>query len=202
MKARARLVRMQPMLTGFETPAVPADVHRLFFALWPDDAVRQRMAGAAAMLRSQYAPRGRWLGAHRYHLTLRFLGEFDRVPPTLADAALAAADTLRLAAFDLPLDRAGSFRGSRVWWLGCEQVPDGLQQLWRDLGLALGKAGVRMKDSHSLTPHVTLLRDAAESLPDTAIEPIAWPVREFVLIHSQLGNRNAYDILRRWPLDQ
>jgi 2'-5' RNA ligase len=156
----------------------------------------------AAKLRDRYAPRGRWLGPHRYHLTLQFLGEFDRLPPTLSDEVRAAAYTLRLAASDLPLDRAGSFRGSRVWWLGCDQVPCGLQQLWGDLARALAKAGVRVKGSPGLTPHVTLLRDAAEPLPAMAIEPITWPVREFVLIHSQLGSRNAYDVLQRWPLDQ
>jgi len=188
----------QPDLLGFEAPR--GDVHRLFFALWPDDVVRQHMAETAAQLRTQHAPRGRWLGAHRYHLTLQFLGDFDSLRLSLVEDACKAADTLQQPAFDLPLDQVGSFRGSRVWWLGCERTPDGLQGLWEALGLALARAGVRTRASHALTPHVTLLRDAVETLPATPMAPIVWPVREFVLIHSQLGSRNAYDVLRRWPL--
>ena len=192
----------QPGLAGLETSASSGDVHRLFFALWPDDAVRAQMADAAHRLRAQYAPRGRWLGEHRYHLTLQFLGDSDHLRQDLADDARKAAASVRSAAFDLSLDRAGSFRGSKVWWLGCERTPDGLQGLWDALGLALAKERVRLRASHALTPHVTLLRDATATLPDTPIEPVAWPVREFVLIHSQLGSRNAYDVMQRWPLDQ
>jgi len=190
----------QPDLAGLGTTAARGDTHRLFFALWPDDAIRARIGDAATQLQARHAPRGRWLAPHRYHLTLQFLGDFDALPPDLVDAACAAADTLRLPAFDLPLDRAGSFRGSRVWWLGCEKIPDGLQELWHDLGLALAKVGIRIKGSHVLTPHVTLLRDATAVLPATPVAPITWPVREFVLIHSQLGSRNAYHSVGRWPL--
>lgn len=192
----------QPGLAGLERSASHGDVHRLFFALWPDDAVRAQMAEAARRLRARYAPRGRWLGGHRYHLTLQFLGDFDRLREDLVDDACRAAASVRSAAFDLPMDRAGSFRGSRVWWLGCEHTPDGLRGLWSALGLALAKGHVSTRASHTLTPHVTLLRDAVETLSDTPIEPIVWPVREFVLIHSQLGSRNAYDVLQRWPLGQ
>ena len=61
--------------------------HNLFFALWPDDDVRARIASAARQLKKAHAPRGRWIEPHRYHLTLRYLGAHATVP----DALLAAA---------------------------------------------------------------------------------------------------------------
>lgn len=188
-------------LMGFPPAAGRGEIHRLFFALWPDDSTRRGIATAAAHLKAEHVPRGRWLGAHRYHLTLQFLGDFDRLRDSLVDDACRAAASVRSPAFDLTLDHAGSFRNREVpWWLGCESMPGGLQRLWDALGLALARAGVRTHASGSLKPHVTVLREADVPLPVTAITPIAWPVREFVLIHSQLGSQNVYTELRRWPL--
>jgi hypothetical protein len=47
---------------------------------------------------------------------------------------------------------------------------------------------------------VTVLRDARKSMPDVAIEPIRWPIREVMLIDSQLGDRNEYRPLGSWKL--
>ncbi|MEI2455736.1 RNA 2',3'-cyclic phosphodiesterase [Lysobacter firmicutimachus] len=183
-------------------PAAPADIHRLFFALLPDAATRERMAATAARLQQDYRSGGRAIGAHRYHLTLQFLGDAHEFPRDRAQAACAAAATLETPAFALRLDRAGSFRNRSIpWWLGCERMPDGLQQLWQRLGVALAKQGLRAESGSQLVPHVTVVRDAAAPLhPPVAIEAIDWPVSEFVLIHSQLGARNAYTVLGQWPL--
>lgn len=51
----------------------------------------------------------------------------------------------------------------------------------------------------NFTPHVTLLYDDRSVAPQ-AIEPIAWTVREFVLVHSLLG-RTEHRILGRWSLN-
>lgn len=184
-------------LGGFGPPS-HAEIHRLFFALTPDDAVRKQMAEAAAALRPAHAPRGRWINDQRYHLTLQFLGDFHELPQGDIVAAKQAASLVQVPAFDLPLDRAGGFSSSHVWWLGCATMPDGLQTLWRELGLSLAKARVRTQRSHTLTPHVTVLRNAAAMLPPTPIAPVSWRVREFVLIHS--NNPNPYQVLGRWLL--
>ncbi len=187
-------------LGGFDAPA-HGEVHRLFFALWPDQATRAGIQQAAAQLQAAHAPRGRWLGAHRYHLTLQYLGDFDALPPALVEAALAAAGGVRAAAFELVLDQAGSFRNRAIpWWLGSVAPPAGLQALWDGLGVALAKAGVRVHSASKLVPHVTVLRDASTSLPQTPIDPVPWPVRDFALIHSVLGAQSGYRLLGRWPL--
>lgn len=184
-------------LSGFGPPA-HAEIHRLFFALTPDDDVRRQIAEAAAALRSAYAPRGRWINDQRYHLTLQFLGDFHELPQGDIVVAKQAASLVQAPAFDLPLDRAGGFSSSHVWWLGCATMPDGLQRLWTELGLSLAKARVRTHGSHALTPHVTVLRNAAAMLPPTPIAPVSWRVREFALIHS--NNPNPYQVLGRWSL--
>jgi len=51
-----------------------------------------------------------------------------------------------------------------------------------------------------LVPHVTILRDATRALEPTSVQPIEWPVGEFVLIESVLGATSRYDIVQRWNL--
>ena len=187
-------------LAGFAAPG--ASVHRLFFALWPDDELRRRIADATSRLQHGHDPGGRRIGQHRYHLTLQFLGDHAALPPTLVEQASTAAASVRVPPFELTLDRAGSFRNRAIpWWLGCEAVPVGLQRLWDELGLALAKSGVRVRSGKALVPHVTVLRDARRPLPPTPVEPpLRWPVDSFVLIHSELGARNAYTEMGRWTL--
>jgi 2'-5' RNA ligase len=48
------------------------------------------------------------------------------------------------------------------------------------------------------TPHLTLLYDN-RYVEGRDVEPIAWSVREFVLIHSVLG-KTRHIHLGRWPL--
>lgn len=191
--------RQSGLSAGGARPRSPRE--RLFFALWPDAAVRARLQAAAEALKQAHAPRGRWTARQRYHLTLQFLGDFERLPPSLGDDARAAAACVQSPPFDLCLDRAGSFRNRSIpWWLGCGAMPVGLQQLWDGLGLHLAKAGIQVVSSSRLVPHVTVLRDAARPLADTAIAPVQWPVASFALIHSRLGRQAGYDMLGEWPL--
>lgn len=184
-------------------PAPGTRIHRLFFALWPGDGLRQRIADTAARLQHEHAPDGRRIGAHRYHLTLQYLGDFDALPPSLVDQAQAAAATVDGRAFELLLDRAGSFRNASIpWWLGTDVMPEGLRELWEGLGVALARAGIRARSGRELVPHVTILRDARRALPITAVTPLPWAVESFVLIHSELGAHSAYTVLGQWPLRQ
>ena len=184
-------------------PRERTETHRLFFALWPEDGVRAAMHAAARTVESAYRPHGRMLGAHRYHLTMQFLGDFEELPEQVVHRAMAAAASVRMAAFELSVDRAGSFKNKEIpWWLGCGSESQELRALWDRLGIALAKAGVRIKTGHRVNaPHVTIVREATAHLhPPVAIEPIAWRVADFALIHSQLGSRNAYTVLGQWPL--
>lgn len=199
--ARAYNVPMAPRPDPSQVNAVPPrERHRLFFALWPDAAVRRQIADATTRLAREQDARGRKIRDDRYHLTLQFLGDFDAVPESLVDAAIVAAGDVRGDAFELTLDRAGSFGGARVGWLGPALVPSGLQMLWDDLGLALDRHDVP-HPSHAgsaWTPHVTVLRGMRSPLA-LAIAPLRWKVRRFVLIRSHPGSP-GYAVLQQWKL--
>lgn len=173
------------------------ETHRLFFALWPDDALRARIAATAAQLEDEHAPGGRRLKPERYHVTLQFLGDFRPVPERLREDAMAAAASVRSPAFELALDCAGSFSGANVWWLGSQSTPDGLRVLWDALGHALAQRGVPVRSGGSFVPHLTIQRDVRRHL-STPVAMLPWHVREFVLLDSHSGR--PYDLLGRWPL--
>jgi len=183
------------------TRTARVQVHNLFFALWPDDASRLRMAEAADWLReTRTSPSGRWIRPARYHLTLRYLGAFDAVPPEVVERASAVAGAVRSDAFDLELDRIGSFGNRRIpAWLGCSAVPAPLGQLCRALDEGLRESGWVLPSALPV-PHVTILHDAAAPIEAILPRPIPWPVRDFVLIDSPLDPPLPYRILGRWPL--
>lgn len=182
---------MQPDLLG-EVP--PREIQRLFFALFPDAALRARIAEAAAGLERRHPSGGRLLKPERYHLTLQFLGDFQPLPPSLVAAARAAGDAIRMRPFDLMLDHAGSFAGSRVWWLGGARN-DALQALWQGLGDALLRAGVRPQRG-TFAPHLTIVRDARRQIEPLPIDPLPWRAGGFALVESRPGR--PYEILQRW----
>jgi 2'-5' RNA ligase len=188
----------QSSLPGFEP--LPREIHNLFFALWPDDTTRAQMAAAAERLQRDHPMQGRWIKSPRYHLTLQFLGEHAVLPTDLVANARAAAADVRAPAFELRLDRIGSFAKARACWLGCAQPSDGMSMLFDQLGAALRANGCGIVGGKQLVPHVTVLRDAEHAL-DSPLKPaLRWPVDEFVLIDSQTQPFAPYRILGRWPL--
>ena len=128
---------------------------RLFFAVWPPEALRIRLWRALAPLR-EAAPDVRWVPPERYHITLRFLGD---VAPPVVPRVTAAAETLaREPVFPARLTRTGTFprRGvPRVYWVGVRSGP--LQPLRRRLDEALARRGVRGGDDR-FSPHLTIGR--------------------------------------------
>jgi len=186
---------------GFGFDDAPAGhMHRLFFALWPDEALRPRIAQAATSVVSEHAPGGRSLKPDKYHVTLQFLGDFRPLPVSLVDDARAAAATVRSPAFDLVLDEVGSFRGANVWWLGAQHVPEALRALYDALGQSLGRRRVPVRSQASFVPHLTVQRDVRRHIAPVPVAPLAWPVHEFVLIDSQPGRGTPYEMIGRWPL--
>jgi 2'-5' RNA ligase len=167
---------------------------RLFFALLPPADVRDRIGAAARGIEEAHPSGGRLLKPDRYHLTLRFLGDADPLPPMWCDAARAAGDAVRPRRFDLVLDHAGSFCGGRVRWLG-GQPSASLLALRQDLDHALARTGLEEAQA-PFVPHLTIARDARVPLGPVTIEPIRWPVGGFALVLGRPGR--PYEILQRW----
>lgn len=166
---------------------------RLFFALWPDDAVRAELGAIAASIAAR--AQGRGVPAAKLHLTLCFLGD---VADERAPEAIEAANAVRGAGFDLVLDTLGSFRDARVAWAGLSRVPAELAALQSSLDGELRARGFMLED-RPFSAHATLARRIAKGVLRGAMAPIAWKVSQFVLVRSETG-RGSYTVMERWNL--
>jgi 2'-5' RNA ligase len=143
---------------------------------------------------------GKALQTDRFHVTLHHVGDHAGLPRDIIALAGEAAASLSMPPFELVLDRVASFRRARnlpFVLLGAEGASP-VAHFQEALGAAMKKAGLGRWVASSYTPHLTLLYDD-QAVAEQAIEPIAWTVREFVLVHSLL-NQTKYLPLARWPL--
>lgn len=188
----------QMTFDGF-AEAVPTD--RLFFAVFPDGAARDAIARLAADIGRRHALRGKPIEAGRLHITLHHLGDHAGLPSALVEQAGHAAQRVVAPAFEVALDRVASFaaRAEKKPCVLLEATGDSpLRRFRKLLGERLVQAGLGKRVTSEFTPHVTL-RYERVLLPEQAVAPIAWTVREFALVHSLLG-RTEHRILQRWPL--
>lgn len=169
---------------------------RLFFALWPPAEVRAALeARALALLAGQ---QGRLESPQRWHLTLLFLGaQGDDAGQWLATAKAIGAG-VRGAPFGVRIDRSGAFGHAGVGWLGGD-APQPLLALVASLREQALARGVALEAERAYTPHLTLVRRARPPLPVAAIEPVDWPVSEFVLAES-VPPPAPYQVRGRWAL--
>ena len=170
---------------------------RLFFALYPDPALRPAIVAAAQNAALAAGVSGKRTHPERLHLTVYFLGELDAAAEAFA---WQAAERVRVAPFELTLDRAGSFGHSQVLWLAPSIVPAGLRELHDRLREGVDGLGDHV-NRKALKPHVTCYRHIDRPLKETAVPPIRWPVREFCLVHSELGAEPRYHVVSQWPLE-
>lgn len=179
---------------------MPAEhrVQRLFFALWPDAATRDRLAALSALAHAAFG--GRRMRADTLHMTLAFLGE---VAPARVDCALRAGEGLAgQPAFAMSIDQVGCWRHNRIVWCGPQAFPAALGGIAGLLGQRLTAEGFRL-DKRPFAAHATLLRNADCTRPAPAFEAFEWKVGEIVLVESSLAAAGArYAIVERWPLLQ
>jgi 2'-5' RNA ligase len=162
---------------------------RLFLALWPDDAVRERLAEAQRCWR--WPERAARVPPDRLHLTLHFLGEVGEP----AARALAASLPPVPEPFTLRLDRAALWpRGLAV--LEPQAVPAGLVALHAELAGWLRSQRLRV-DARPFRPHVTLARHAQGTRPPAESPPVEWRVGGYALVHSHAGPPLRYEPIAR-----
>lgn len=168
---------------------------RLFFALWPSPALRRKLAdeNAALLLGSGGKP----IPDANLHVTVIFLGE---QPAQRLDDILEAAASASVPAFTLSFDRAESWSRSRVLVLSATRTLSELAALVDRLHISLLGRQIQLK-REEYRPHVTLARKLPRTWPPRPIEPLQWPVQEFVLAESVPGAEGPrYEVLARWPL--
>lgn len=171
-------------------------MYRLFVAIELPEWVKAELSGLSFGL-----PNANWVPDEQLHLTLRFIGEVDKVQ---FEEIAQALTEVQLDPFDLVLEGIGTFppRGTpRVLWVGVEKS-EPLLQLRHRVDSALGQAGVP-PEGRKFSPHITLarLKDAPMSrlgpfLTGHALfklEP--FEIEEFHLFSSQLTSKGAIHTL-------
>lgn len=178
----------------------PAATHRLFFALFPDQADCERIQQLAASLKPAY-PAARWIRPERYHMTLHYLGESDqRRDDQIHDAIDAVQALPAVEPFGIVLDHLRALGNPRrpALTLSTPDVSAPMQAFWQNLQERLIRAGFHRHIGRSFVPHLTLgYVDPGPVLG--AVDPIVLCPTEFQLIHSVQGQPD-YEILGRWPI--
>ncbi len=183
-------------MPGEQRPAAaePPRGHRLFFALWPPAAIAAALADLALD-----RVEGRRSRPQTLHLTLAFLGD---VGEERIKALEQLADRVAGSAFVWQIDTLGVWGHNRIAWAG-GAPPWEMLALVDSLRRALSQAGFPVADTkRPFFPHVTLARRVPpRDTQPVRLPPIAWPCREFVLVHSQLSPQGAaYRVIGRWML--
>lgn len=168
---------------------------RVFFALWPDEALREELHQASGLLHAVHG--GRRMNPATVHLTLLFVGALERARlPELQ----AAASAIQLPSCSVAFDQADCWRHNRIAFLTASQPPAGLFDLVGALERQVDQAGIAF-DRRPYKPHITLVRNADCKKDIPALKPIVWAARDFVLMESNSNaNGASYQELARWPL--
>lgn len=167
---------------------------RVFFALWPDAALADRLDQLAQQAHEVCG--GRRMRRESVHMTLAFIGE---VPDACIDTLRHAVASVTATEFSMCLDRIACWERNRIVWMGCGQEALPLLALVNQLAECLKEVELSL-DIRNFVAHVTLLRNAhCERLPE--FPPLVWPVSDFVLAETCVaaGSTN-YKLLDRWPL--
>lgn len=168
---------------------------RLFFALWPCEALRERLHAAANEVSIDGA--ARLVPRNNLHLTLHFIGNayFEEMI-----CLQRQARRVRVESFSFDIDCQGSFSKPRVAWLGCRQAPTALGDLQAQLGRQLRLCSYQ-PESRDYHPHVTVARKIEPVSDSAQFEPISWAVTEFALVEvEQLENGVQYRVVETYPL--
>src|SRR5262245_55605757 len=168
---------------------------RPFFALWPDDVLRQRIW--ASTREAVTESRGRPTSIANLHVTVLFLGE---VPEDRFASVRAAGDAARAEPFELELDSVEVWKRSGVLSLTARDAPPPLVSLVEQLRFRLLEAQFNLRPE-DYRPHVTLARRVMRRNLRRALPSIRWQVREHVLVESRPGtDGSSYTVLERWKL--
>lgn len=168
---------------------------RLFFALWPDESLRNLLAKRLPPLVAGI--HGKPQRPDQWHVTLEFLGvvPVDRLP-----AVRAAADATQGEPVTVEFDLLDHWRRPQVYCLSASVTPPKLARLVSELRAALFATGF-VPDSRDYRPHVTLARKVRAARVASLPEPITWTADRFALVRSLSDPAGSlYEPLDWWNL--
>jgi 2'-5' RNA ligase len=153
-------------------------IERLFFALWPDDVIRDAIARGVPAWTARLD--GRRLRPDQWHVTLEFIGA---VGPERRASLQAVGDSVPLRPCEIVFDRCEFWRKPQVACLVATRVPEPLAEFVTRLRAALAAAGFD-PDSRPYRPHVTLARKVAAAAAGPIEPPLHWPASSCALVRS------------------
>ncbi|MEE9411753.1 MAG: RNA 2',3'-cyclic phosphodiesterase [Methylococcales bacterium] len=165
---------------------------RLFFALYPDDTIRNRFIDLILQISETHC-----VSAQNLHLTLHFIGQTDA-----EDCLIEQAQNIRCKPFSLIIDHYGYFNRAKVLWAGPKQYPDELTKLARNCAIFSEKCGDRNQEKN-FTPHVSLMRKISDKPELQHFESFKWTVNGFCLMVSESNQAGLhYRVAREFPVQQ
>jgi 2'-5' RNA ligase len=185
-------------MSGEPATAAPAARVRLFYAFWPDEAIRARVSAAAAVV----ADGMRMVPRANYHVTVAFIGAVSRskieVLRQIGRGQRAPRLVLRFDAYEY-------WPKPEVLVAAAHDIPRPLTDLWQTLHRDLAAAEFVLTPK-SLRPHVTLARHIAQAPALPALLPFAWHATELCLVRTDTagtdtaGTGSLYTVVDSWPL--
>lgn len=199
--------------------APPEPTRRLFFALWPDEAMREAMARATH--EAARASAGTPVPAGNLHVTLAFLGSVpERRLPRLAAIARRAGEPIRAegpasadgkSGLELVFERLEYWRTAHLLCALPLRRPGPVAALARRLQERLAEdgfapdrntaqsAGFNM--ARPFRPHVTLARKALRPPRSMEMQAVTWRFVELALVESKTHPQGAaYRVLESFTV--
>jgi 2'-5' RNA ligase len=177
---------------------------RLFFALWPDEAVRAAFFHATR--KAARASGGRPVPSPNLHATLLFLGSVveSRVPDLMTIGVRVAA-TSGTQAGQLVFDRIEFWDKARVLVATASAAyasVSALSDILQEQNLK-SSGSVRFDITRAFRPHVTLARKVHRPPRFMEMEAVTWSFADFALVESKtLPEGSVYTVLERFPLSR
>jgi 2'-5' RNA ligase len=169
---------------------------RLFFALWPDPAMREAMMHATCD--AARASGGRLVPAANLHVTLAFLGSVPE--PRLKELAALARGAARPGHLELAFDHLEHWRGAQLLCALPTEAPATVAALARRIQDGLAASGFA-PDLKPFRPHVTVVRKVSRPRRGEIIHPVVWTFTELALIESRTLPEGAlYSVVESYPL--
>lgn len=170
-----------------------ADTSRLFFALWPDNETRLKLARLNQTIDAKgFKP----VPPHNFHVTLVFVGNVTKAAELVIKHR--AAD-IASEPFVMIFDHVSYWAKPKVLCLTSQQPVKPLMILSEALNNAVTNCGIQT-DPRPYNPHVTLARHGSEFV-ERNCDPIIWRADSFCLVESCSGiDGVCYNVKDRWPL--
>ena len=168
---------------------------RLFFALWPSDATRQKIIQFDDLLTDSKLKKVR---TKNLHVTLVFLGMIESEQE---QHIIDAVDKIMASVIALNFDQLTLWQQKRgILSLTSSYQPPPLLDLVEKLQKCVLAQGVEL-DNRPYTAHITLARNLKNKPELDVNPPIQWQSESFVLVHSVSTKQGVdYQVINTWPL--